>query len=255
MRLSGKKVAITGGRGGIGSHITQMAFKRGAMPIVIDRSAPPAGVPWPHIQGDLSSVESVGRIAQQLAELKPDILINLAGIQYFGLLEEQSPQQIATMYQVNLISPVLLTQALLPMMKARGSGHIVNVGSIFGSIPFAHFVAYSSTKAGIKGFSQALRRELAGSGIQVTHVAPRAVKTPLNNEKILALASRTRMNMDAPSHVATRMLDAIEQDRKDVYIGFPESFFVRVNALLPQMVDNALAKNDRIAREILTASL
>ena len=254
MQLKDKKIAITGGAGGIGSLVAAMASKKGAIPIIIDRT-PAGNSPYQHIQGDLSTMEGVAAIAEFLREIQPDILLNLAGIQHFGMLESQTPAQTATLYQINLISPVLLTLAVLPAMKKRGSGQIVNIGSIFGSIPFAHFVTYSSSKAGIKAFSEGLRRELVDSGITVTHIAPRAVKTPLNNAKILELAAKTKMNMDEPELVASRIVEAIEADAKDVYIGFPECVFVRVNGLLPRMVDGSLAKNDRIAREILTSTI
>jgi short-subunit dehydrogenase len=135
-------------------------------------------------------------------------------------------------------------------MKSRGSGHIVNVGSTFGSINFAHFVTYSSTKSGLKGFSESLRRELDGQGINVTYVAPRAVKTPLNTEKVMQLAEITKMNMDAPELVAEKIVEAIELKKKDAYIGFPESLFVRINAVLPRLVDKALAGNDKKARSL-----
>ena len=252
MNLKGKTIAITGGAGGIGSKLASQAAERGATPIIIDRVALP-DFPWHYIQGDLSSMEGVLTIGQQLAGAQPDIMVNLAGIQHFGMLEMQSPEQVALMAQVNLVAPILLTQTVLPAMKKRKSGQIVNIGSIFGSIAFAHFVTYSATKAGIKAFSESLRRELADSGITVTHIAPRAVRTPLNSEKILQLAARTNMAMDVPELVAKRMIEAIESDAKDVYIGFPESLFVRINALLPRIVDGALAKNDCIAKEILTA--
>lgn len=252
MKLKDKVIAITGGAGSIGSRVAELAGQKGATPVIIDRV--PVTGPGRSIQGDLSTPEGIALIAQQLTDVQPDILVNLAGIQYFGTLEAQSPEQVALMYQINLIAPVLLTQVMLPSMKRRGSGQIVNIGSIFGSIPFAHFVIYSSAKAAIKAFSEALRREVAGSGITVTHIAPRAVKTPLNNEHVLKLAARTNMAMDDPAFVAGRIIAAIEQDAKDVYIGFPENLFVRVNALLPRVVDSALAKNDRIAREILTAT-
>ena len=62
------------------------------------------------------------------------------------------------------------------------------------------------------------------------------------------------MAMDAPELVAARIISAIESDAKDTYIGFPESLFVRINAMLPRVVDRALAKNDRIARDILTTT-
>jgi len=253
MKLTGKTIAITGGAGGIGSRVAELAVQKGATPVIIDRLAMPNSQ-HPYIMGDLSGADGIYFISERLREIQPDILLNLAGIQYFGMLEAQSPEQIALMVQVNLTAPMLLTQAVLPAMKKRRSGQIVNIGSIFGSISFAHFVTYSSTKAGIKAFSEGLRREVTDSGITVTHIAPRAVKTPLNNEKILQLAARTKMAMDEPNQIAKRMIEAIEKDAKDVYIGFPESLFVRVNALLPRIVDGALAKNDRIARDILTAT-
>lgn len=252
MKLEGRKIAITGGAGGIGSMLCEMAAAKGAKPIVIDRQTK-AGTSWQYVQGDLSTPHGIAAIRGKLLDIQPDILVNLAGIQHFGALEEQDPEQIALMYQINLIAPVLLSQAVLPAMRKRKSGQIVNIGSIFGSIAFAHFVTYSSAKAGVKAFSEALRREVADDGITVTYIAPRAVKTPLNNEKILKLAELTKMNMDAPEKVAARMIAAIENDARDVYIGFPESLFVRVNALLPKIIDGALAKNDRIARKILTA--
>jgi short-subunit dehydrogenase len=135
-------------------------------------------------------------------------------------------------------------------MKARGGGQIVNVGSIFGSINFAHFVTYSSAKAGLRGLSQALRRELAGTGVDVTYIAPRAVKTPLNTAQVLAFAKLTKMQMDEPGAIADRIVAAIKDRRRDVYFGGPESVFVRLNALLPGLVDRALAANDRKAAQL-----
>ena len=249
MKLQNKTVVITGGSGGIGSHITGLVIKAGGTAVIIDRVAPAFGE---FIQGDLSSLHGISAVADALRQRKPDVLINLAGIQYFGFLEKQSPEHIAMMMAINLVAPILLCQAVLPGMKKRGSGQIVNIGSVFGSIPFAHFVTYSSTKAGLKAFSQSLRRELTGSGIVVTHISPRAVKTALNDAKIMKLAEHTNMTMDAPEMVARRIVQAIEADAKDVVIGAPESVFTRINALLPSMIDKALAKNDLIAREILS---
>jgi short-subunit dehydrogenase len=151
---------------------------------------------------------------------------------------------------VNLIAPVILTQAVLPKMKARGRGHIVNIGSTFGAINFAHFATYSSSKAGLQGFSEALRREIDGQGIDVTYVAPRAVKTPLNTEKVMQFAAITKMNMDSPEYVVAKIIEAISARKKDVYIGFPESLFVRINAIFPAVVDKALVANDKKARTL-----
>lgn len=250
MKLEGRKIAVTGGTGGIGSEVVLQLARAGAQPLVLGRVRND-GLPGHFIECDLATTQGAVRAGRELAGHAPHALINLAGVQYFGQFEQQSPEALAQLYAINLVAPALLAQAVLPGMKKRGSGHIVNVGSIFGSISFAHFVAYSSAKAGMKALSEGLRRELEGSGVQVTYVAPRAVKTPMNNSKVMQLARATRMAMDNPADIAARILRAVEGGEKDVYIGFPESLFVRVNALLPRVVDSALRKNNRIAASIL----
>ncbi len=252
MKCSGKTVAITGGAGGIGSLLVRRILEADGKVIIIDRANGTSMPGVEYIQGDLSTAEGVAHVAAVLTQHQPDILINLAGIQYFGLFDKQDPLHVARMFQVNLIAPTLLAQSVIPAMRQRGGGQIVNIGSVFGAIPFAYFVTYSSAKAGLKAFSEALRRELAGSGIVITHIAPRAVKTALNDQKVMALAARTKMQMDAPELVAERIMQAVEADAKDVVIGFPESLFTRINALSPRLVDGALVKNDRIAYEILS---
>ncbi|MCB1789006.1 MAG: SDR family NAD(P)-dependent oxidoreductase, partial [Gammaproteobacteria bacterium] len=158
----------------------------------------------------------------------------------------EDPAVLARLMQVNLVAPTLLIRAVLPDMLARGSGRIVNVGSTFGSIGFAWFAAYSASKFGLRGLSEALRRELDGSGVGVTYVAPRAVKTPLNSDAVYRMAEATGMNMDEPQWVAQRIVEAIEDDAKDVYLGFPEKLFARLNGFLPRLVDGGLRKQNRV---------
>lgn len=249
MSLDGKSIVLTGGSGALGSLIARNLMESGAEIVVIDRVAPDlSGQTF--IEADISSTAGIGRAVAALAQHPVDMLINLAGIQYFGPFERQDDISIESGFFVNLLAPVRLSRAVLPGMLQRGSGHIVNVGSIFGSINFAHFVTYSSAKAGLRGFSEALRRELKGSDIAVTYVAPRAVKTGFNSEKVRAFAAATKMAMDSPADVARKICDSIRARRRDVYLGFPESVFVRVNAIAPRLVDFALAGNDRKARDL-----
>ncbi|MFC3070614.1 SDR family NAD(P)-dependent oxidoreductase [Phenylobacterium soli] len=244
MSLESKRVLITGGSGELGSRIALLLDAEGAKVTVMDRQ-PPRNLPVDFLRCDLASAEGLEEAALQLDDRPVDILVNLAGVQHFGPVESQTPAHLQTTYMVNLVAPVRLTQAVLPGMRARGSGQIVNVGSIFGSINFAHFATYSSSKAGLRGFSQALRREVAGSGIDVTYIAPRAVKTGFNSPKVLEFAARTKMAMDDPDKIAGRIVESIAGRRGDVYLGFPEAVFVRLNALAPGLVDRALAAGDR----------
>jgi short-subunit dehydrogenase len=140
---------------------------------------------------------------------------------------------------------------VLPQLLDRGHGAVLNIGSMFGSIAFAWFAGYSTSKFALRGFSEALRRELAGSGVNVLYAAPRALRTPINGPALERMAAATGMRMDAPAPIAERIVRALEQERKEVYLGFPEALFVRLNALLPRLVDGALRRQNRQMRLFL----
>jgi short-subunit dehydrogenase len=177
----------------------------------------------------------------------------MAGVQHFGLVERQSIEAMQAGYMVNLVAPAALSRACLPFMKRRDAGQIANIGSIFGSLPFGHFTAYSSAKAGLRAFSEALRRELAGTKIAITYVAPRAVRTAMLTPQIHEYAKRTGMNIDLPAAVASTIVTAISKRRKDVHIGFPERIFARLNGLWPRLVDTVVAVSGRRATQLLAS--
>lgn len=248
--LEGSRVVLTGAAGGIGSLVAAKLRAAGAHVIGVDRDA------VPHCDEafttDLSSEGKLASLCERLAEDSCDVLVNLAGVQYFGPFTQQPASALWRDFAVNLIAPVMLTRAVLPGMIGRGRGRIVNIGSVLGAIPFAHFATYSSSKGGLKAFSEALRRELAGSGVDVTHVSPRAVRTPLCSEKVLAFAAATNMAMDAPEMVAERIVAAIAGGERDVVIGRAERWFARINALAPRLIDRALAAGDRKAAALFS---
>jgi short-subunit dehydrogenase len=244
--LEGKTAIVTGAAGGIGHLLSAALTNAGARVVGVDRVQPP----FPDrnfIVGDLGSQNSLDELAERLADEQPAILVNLAGIQYFGPLSQQPTDNLWSGYVVNLIAPAFLARSVIPGMQERGTGQIVNIGSVFGQIPFAHFASYSSAKAGLRALSEALRRELSGSGVSVTHVAPRAVRTPLNSSKVMEFARATKMTMDEPEAVVAKIVKAILARTPQLVIGFPESLFVHLNALAPRLIDRALAGNDRKA--------
>ncbi|MFQ5633996.1 MAG: SDR family NAD(P)-dependent oxidoreductase [Gammaproteobacteria bacterium] len=177
-----------------------------------------------------------------------DMLINLAGLMSFCRYEDESIDRLERLIRVNLVAPMVLTRAVIPTMLARDAGQIVNIGSMFGSIGFAHFAAYSASKFGLRGFSQALRRETADTNISVTYVSPRAVRTPINTDAIIEMNLATGTKMDDPEIMANKILHAIETDAKEAYLGFPESLFARLNGVWPGLVDAGTRKQTRVAR-------
>lgn len=251
--FSRQRIFLTGGNGGLGRPLTEELISTGADVAVVSRrqgEKPPAAR---HIVADLSTAEGIAEASAILEREEPDILINMAGSQFFGPAESQSLDAMLASYMVNLMAPAALCRAALGTMKRRNSGQIVNIGSIFGSISFAHFAAYSSAKAGLRALSEALRRELAGTEIAVTYVAPRAMQTGMLSSEMQKYAALTRMNVDAPKRVAHKVLKAIRQRRKEVYIGFPEHLFVRLNAVMPRVVDAAVASGDRKAAALFNS--
>lgn len=236
MPLKGKTVYITGGTGGIGTPLVRMLEEAGAIVTAHDYET----------EGDL--VSGLDKICTQLKENTPDILINMAG---YNVLDYCENQDLKAVVDLNMMVPMCLTQAVLPGMKARGSGQIVNMGSMTAIIPLPHLTGYVAAKAGLKGFNDALRRELGGSGITLTHIVPRAVKTPMNKGVKAEVNERTGVKYDEPEGVARRIFDAIINKKTEVRFGWPERFFAFVNANFPFIIDSGLQKNRRIGEESL----
>lgn len=257
MEIRDKHILLTGAAGGMGRLLAQALHGRGATLALVDANAEALkevadGLEHAHaIVGDLSTAEGCRSIADTVLETlgQVEILINLAGLMSFRCFEDEDVDAVERIIQVNLLGAMRLTRHILPGMLERDAGRIINVGSVFGSIGFAYFTAYSASKFGLRGFSEALRREVHDTHVKVMYVAPRAVRTPLNTGRIMRMGKATKMNMDTPERVVGRILHAIDNDRKEVYIGFPESLFVQINVRFPRLVDKVLAAQNRIAHK------
>lgn len=238
MQLKGKTIYITGGTGGIGTPLVDQLRRAGAEVTAYD------------IQRDGDLVKNIDKICTALASKTPDILINMAGYNVFDYCENQNLDAIIAL---NMMVPVKLSQAVLPGMKRRGAGHIVNMGSMTALIPLPHLTGYIAAKAGLKGFSDSLRRELGGSKIAVTHIVPRAVRTAMNTGVRAEINERTGVHYDDPQFVAERIFTAILKREREVRFGWPERFFAFLNANFPLIIDQGLQKNRLIGEEILKA--
>lgn len=247
-RLDGKRVVVTGAAGGIGSLVSARLTDLGAHVTGVDRvecSKCPET-----ILADLSTEEGQSALAAKLKDRHVDILVNIAGLQYFGPFERQEIDNLWLGYAVNLIAPAALARAVLPQMLARGDGQIVNIGSMLGAVKYPFFASYSSAKAGLQGLSEGLRRELGGQGVAVTYIAPRAARTAFNSPAVMRFMELTKMKADEPEFVADRIVDAIVTRKNEVFIGFQERMFMRINALLPRLVDAGISPQIAKARHL-----
>jgi short-subunit dehydrogenase len=179
-----------------------------------------------------------------------NVLINNAGINRFDRFDRQSDRDLEAVVTTNLLAPMLLTHALLPLLQRQKEAVVLNVGSIVGSIGLPGQVAYCSSKFGMHGFSEALRRELTASSIRVVYVAPRSTDTGMNDALLRELNELTGARTDDTSVVARRIADAITGTKRERFIGWPERLFVKINALMPGLVDRSLTRH----RRFLTSS-
>lgn len=262
MELNNARILLTGAGGGIGTPVARNLAAAGARLFMVGRDEiGPQLAEELRAQGADAHYQFVdllaAGVAQEVAQAAQqtlggvDLLINLAGAMSFESFAAEDPHVTERLLHLNTLVPMQLTHAVLPGMLAQRSGRIVNIGSIFGSIGFAYFATYSATKFAMRGFSEALRRELDGSGVGVTYIAPRAVKTPLNTDAVLRMAEVVKMKLDDPETVARTIVAAIRGERNEAYLGWPEKLFVRINALLPRVVDNGVRKQNRQAADFV----
>lgn len=251
MRLDGAVCVLTGAAGGIGSALAQALAGGGARLILSGRStskldtlrkALPQGSVEDACAGDLNDPEVQNAICASARRHGARILINVCGCNAFGLLENHEPDAIQQLVTTNLVAPIQLTQKLLRDLKAQPESMIVNVGSTFGAIGFPGYAVYSASKFGLRGFSEALVRELADSRVRVVYVSPRATRTSMNSQSVTQMNEALGNAEDQPDRVAAIILRAIEREAKRTGIGWPERFFARLNQLMPALVDRALTK-------------
>ena len=264
MNLKNKRILLTGATGGVGRLLAKSLAEKGAVMMLVGRNTNKlitlkadierAGGKAMIIEADLSKLGAPQSVAdsaqQQLGGI--DILINNAGILDFIAFEDQSAARISEVIQTNVTSLIQLTRAVLPTFQQKNSGHLLFVGSIFGSLGFPHYATYCASKFAVHGFSQALRRELVDTNIGITYIAPRAIETPMNDANVIAMNKKAGQTMDTPEEVAEIIVRGLEQEKQEVFIGQPQSFFAWLNGVAPKMVNMGLKKQAGLARPFLS---
>jgi short-subunit dehydrogenase len=149
---------------------------------------------------------------------------------------------------------MLLVRALLPCLTRLPEAGVVGIGSTFGSLGYPGFAAYSASKFGLRGFLEALAREHADTPLRVQYLSPRATRTALNSVAVDAMNAELGVAVDDADQVAAALLKAIEAGTRRRQLGWPERLFARLNGLLPELVDRALAKQLPTVRRFARAA-
>jgi short-subunit dehydrogenase len=269
-------VLLTGASGGIGASLAAALCTAGARVLLVARRPEPLtrlaaqlsaqSLAAPSAQSAPAAAMSGGQVAalpaditrtadrQQLVQAAHDrgvnVLVNNAGAPCFGAFAAMDESQIAQALLVNLVAPMQLTHALLPQLSVQPQARVLNVGSALGRIGLPGYALYGAAKFGLRGFSEALRRELAGSSVRVQYLGPRATRTGFNDARVAAYNAATGAASDAPERVAQAALALLESGAAERFIGFPESLAVRINGLVPHWLDGAFGRHAAALRTL-----
>ncbi|MAC89633.1 SDR family NAD(P)-dependent oxidoreductase [Maricaulis sp.] len=239
---SGRTALITGAASGIGAALAAGLAARGASLILVDINADGLdGVAAPlRADGcavstfvvDMADAAAIARLAKDVeASGAPvHLLFNNAGIALGGMFEDVEMADFERLIDINLYGVIRMSRAFLPRMRAVDEAHIVNISSIFGIVAPAGQAAYSTAKFGVKGFSNALRHELAGSSIGVTTVHPGGVATQIaasaksppgaSPEEMEAARKQTqRLLVMPPAEAARIILDGVARRKPRIFVG------------------------------------
>ncbi len=203
--------------------------------------------------GDITDATARERLARRARGFEGgiDMLINNAGVNSLARFDDQSAADIEALVQTNLLAPMLLTRTLLPHLLARPAAWLLNVGSVLGSIGMPGQTVYSTTKFGLHGFTEALRRECAGTALDVLYLAPRATRTRMNGDAACRMNEELGVAMDPPERVARRAIALLAGSGPERFIGWPERLFVKLNAVAPRLVDGALGRQRPVVEAYL----
>jgi len=251
MNWANTRLLLTGASGGIGTAFATALHKRGASLLLVDIDydalekvatalGPAARVEL--MRADLTDPSGRTTLISRAATWRTNVIINNAGICRFGWLADQTDHDVAATLAINTEAPLALCLGLLPHLMQQPEAHIVNLGSVFGSIGYPGYAVYSASKFAIRGFTEALRRELVDTSVAVHYLAPRATRTGINNDTVVRMNRALGVAMDTPEMVAEALCRLLDNNEKQRTVGFPEKLFVRLNGLIPGVVDRALRK-------------
>jgi uncharacterized protein len=243
MRIAGSRALVTGATGGIGQAIARGLASAGAQVVISGRRAEvlervAADIGAEVITADLAVRDDVLRLAGEAGEV--DLLVANAGLSVPDQLTAYDLGETERALHVNLSAPVLLTHELLPRMAERDRGHLVYISSTSGRVA-TPAPLYSATKFGLRGFGQALRKNLHGTGVGVSVIFPGFIRDAgMFHDAGVDLPGY--VGTSSPEDVAAAVIHAVERDRGEVVVA-PAS--VRLGVKLGELAPASAARVSR----------
>lgn len=245
-RFKDQVVIVTGGGRGIG-HAVALEFAAEGAALLLGgrrmdalqisaRECRDAGGRGEAISCDVAVEEDLQGIVDRAIDHygRIDVLVNNAGVVAGGRLDDIGADDVRRMTEVNMWAPIRLTQIALPHMRKAKSGSIVNISSIAGRVGMPYYATYCASKYALRGFSEALRRELRPDGVKVTVVYPGVTATDLlEGVEIDGLG----VPVATAQQVARATIRGVMRGQNEVFVGMGESMFANWNDMAPWAVD------------------
>lgn len=223
MDINGKVAIVTGGTKGIGRGIAEALVREGTNVCISARSRSEIdsavgellALGKGRVTGVVADVRNYAQV-KSLFELTAiefggiDILVNNAGIGMFQTVEETSPEDFRAILETNLFGVFYCCHEVIPQMKKRGGGYIINISSLAGANPHPRMAAYNASKFGLNGFSEALMQEVRHDGIKVSYIMPGSVNTEFGGE---SPGEQNAWQLQ-PADIARVVLDLLHQDER-----------------------------------------
>jgi NAD(P)-dependent dehydrogenase (short-subunit alcohol dehydrogenase family) len=220
-RIDGKVAIVTGGTRGIGLAVARALVERGARVLLcgrnqgeIDRAVEELKAEHgERARGKACDVRDYGQVEALFAEAKKglqglDILINNAGVASHSYVEQMSVEEWGRTIETNLSGVFYCCRAAIPLMKERGGGYIINIGSLAGKSAFAGGAAYCASKSGLIAFSEALMQEVRHDHIRVSYVMPGSVNTGFGRSGEQDPETTWKLLPEDVAEVVTSLLEA-----------------------------------------------
>jgi NAD(P)-dependent dehydrogenase (short-subunit alcohol dehydrogenase family) len=269
MRLSGKTVLITGGSRGLGLLLAQEFASRGARVAIcardqeeLDRAAQQLRRITDKVLTIVADVSMAGEAELAVEKVHRefgsiDVLVNNAGIISVGPMEVMTTDDYRNSLETHFWGPYFMTRSVLPEMKHRRRGRIVNISSIGGKISVPHLLPYSVGKFALTGFSEGLRAELLKDNIYVTTVCPGLMRTGSpgnaffkgNNEAEYAwfsISAALPLTSMGAKRAARAIVNACQQGDAEVVLSAPAKLAATVHGLFPGMTGDLLSIVNRL---------
>jgi NAD(P)-dependent dehydrogenase (short-subunit alcohol dehydrogenase family) len=264
-----RTVLVTGGSRGLGFRIASEYLDRDARVAICARDAKELERAKALLDGERRPILAVpcdvadpAQVGEMVAMVEQhfgwlDTVVNNAGVIQVGPMEHMTPDDYAAAWRTHLLGPLHVTRAVLPGMRERGAGRIVNVCSLAGLVPVPHMLPYTATKFALAGWSEGLRAELARTGIRVTTVYPSLVRTGSPRHAVFKGRHREEftwfdigdslplLSMDA-RRAARRILRAAERGRTRLVLPAAARIPVALYGLWPELVLAVLAQAERL---------